>query len=124
MSKELIVKHIPAIRWYKKTRWELSESLEFFGYTVPKGFTFDGASTPRIIWLLFPPMGQYAKAACLHDYLVAGYKDLSVCRSADSAFRRALLHVKVPKWRVNCMYPGVRLYTFWKYLLKYFRKEG
>jgi hypothetical protein len=42
--------------------------LHQFEITVPVGFITDGASVPRALWWLFPPMGKYGKAAVLHDY--------------------------------------------------------
>lgn len=36
---------------------------------IPKGFKYDLSSTPRIIWTLLPPDGDFAIAALIHDYL-------------------------------------------------------
>ena len=36
---------------------------------IPKGFTFDGSSSPRFLWWSFPPYGDFFFAAILHDYL-------------------------------------------------------
>ncbi len=36
---------------------------------VPKGFVTDLASTPRIVWSVYPPFGNYLTASILHDYL-------------------------------------------------------
>lgn len=36
---------------------------------VPAGFDTDFASVPRGLWNLFPPDGDYVKAAVVHDYL-------------------------------------------------------
>lgn len=36
---------------------------------VPVGFVTDLASIPRIFWTAFPPDGDYAYAAIVHDYL-------------------------------------------------------
>jgi hypothetical protein len=36
---------------------------------IPAGFTFNGSSSPRGIWWLFPSYGDFAFAATLHDYL-------------------------------------------------------
>lgn len=33
---------------------------------VPKGFVTDLASIPRALWSVFPPDGDYAKAAVVH----------------------------------------------------------
>ena len=36
---------------------------------IPKVFTFNGSSSPRLLWFLFPPYGDFFFAAILHDYL-------------------------------------------------------
>jgi hypothetical protein len=36
---------------------------------IPKGFTFNGSSSPRFLWWAFPPYGDFFFAAILHDYL-------------------------------------------------------
>lgn len=36
---------------------------------IPKGFTFNGSSSPRFLWWLFPPYGDFFFAAIIHDYL-------------------------------------------------------
>jgi hypothetical protein len=37
---------------------------------VPAGFETDGASVPRPLWWLYPPLGgDYDRAAVVHDYL-------------------------------------------------------
>lgn len=39
---------------------------------VPADFITNYASVPRGLWNLFPPWGEYAEAAVIHDYLYAG----------------------------------------------------
>ncbi len=36
---------------------------------IPKGFTFNGSSSPRFLWWLFPSYGDFFFAAIIHDYL-------------------------------------------------------
>jgi len=36
---------------------------------IPKGFKFNGSSSPRFLWWLFPPYGDFFFAAIIHDYL-------------------------------------------------------
>lgn len=51
---------------------------------VPAGFITDFASIPRVFWTLWPPTGDYGKAAVVHDYLyVLGGK--VPCKLAISA---------------------------------------
>lgn len=39
---------------------------------VPVGFETDLASTPKILWSFYPPMGRYSYPAVVHDWLYAG----------------------------------------------------
>ncbi len=36
---------------------------------IPKGFKYDLSSTPRFLWTILPPDGDFAIAALIHDYL-------------------------------------------------------
>jgi len=36
---------------------------------IPDGFVFNGSSSPRGIWWLFPSYGDFSFAALLHDWL-------------------------------------------------------
>ena len=75
---------------------------------VPVGTVTDLASVPRLLWAIFPPNGQYAKAAIVHDYL---YSNAIGDKSwADNVFREAMGVLKVPKWRRITMYWAVRLF--------------
>lgn len=43
---------------------------------VPAGFVSDGASTPKVLWVFFPPWDKrYAVATIIHDYL---YSELNI----------------------------------------------
>lgn len=54
-------------------------------YVVPPGFETDFASSPRWLWPIIPPLGSYAKAAVLHDFLYTYHR---VSRAdADRMFR-------------------------------------
>ena len=53
-------------------RSELTKDLIYIdeddtAYVVRKGFKTDLASIPRLLWWLFPPLGNYKSAAILHD---------------------------------------------------------
>lgn len=60
------------------TQWLVVEDMEFEvklddksirKIVVPRGFVTDLASTPRVVWSMYPPFGKYLTAAILHDYL-------------------------------------------------------
>ena len=76
-------------------------------YTVPRDFKTDLASTPRLVWFIFPPWDNYASAAILHDWL---YTIRRIERAAaDALFLEAMSHSNVPKWKRRLIYYAVRL---------------
>lgn len=80
--------------------------------TVPAGFVTDFASIPAILTPIFPVLGQSAKAAVVHDWLlVEGVRPRVVC---DAIFLEAMTVLKVPVWRRTLMWLGVRLYGILK----------
>jgi hypothetical protein len=85
---------------------------------VPVDFTTDFLSVPRILYLVFPPIGMYNKAAIVHDYLYSKQCQIRVSRlDADKFFLQALEILKVSKPRRLIMYYAVRLFG-----KKYFKK--
>jgi len=98
---------LPPEKWWKKARYRLTKPLKVAGYTVPAGFVTDGATVPRFLWPLFPPVGRYLAAAVLHDYLLTK-QPRSV---ADMEFGRALKLAKVECWRRVVMLGAVRAYS-------------
>lgn len=80
-------------------------------YTVPKNFITDLASTPRILWPIFPPSGRYTGAAVIHDYLYSnGYKIGVSRKKADEIFLGIMEEMGVPAWKRKTMYRAVRLF--------------
>lgn len=79
---------------------------------VPEGFITDGASVPKILWSIFPPVGDlYSKAAVIHDLMYqAELFDRATC---DKIFLEAMAVLKVPRWKRWSMYTAVRL-AGWK----------
>lgn len=54
--------------------WLLLKDFEYIRpngerIVVPSGFLTDFASIPRGLWNIFPPTGEYGRAAVIHDYL-------------------------------------------------------
>lgn len=98
---------------------QLLQSLDFFfvekdriSYiTVPKGFKTDFASTPRILYPFFPPIGRYTNASVVHDYLYSIESDyLKIKRSlADKYFLQAMEIAGVSPKRY-LMYWAVRIF--------------
>lgn len=93
------------------TDWLLLEDFVYHlpsGKTIfiPKGFTFDFASTPKIAWLFFPPStGKHRIPTLIHDWLCASghqtWKD-----SAD-IFNYAMKQYGVPFLARNTIYYAV-----------------
>lgn len=103
----------PIMKYCGSDVWSLVEPFQYLTkdgkkITVPRGFTTDLASVPRlpIVWLLFG--GQADKAAILHDYL---YRTGRVSRKeADRIFREAALEEGEGALTAWFMWLGVRLF--------------
>lgn len=75
---------------------------------VPAGFETDFASVPRFFWRLFPPTGEYGKAAVIHDYLYrCTTLDRDVC---DRIFLEGMEELGVNWWTRHAMYRAVRIF--------------
>lgn len=66
----------PAIQQINSSQYRLYEDYEYvhrdcFEITIKKGFHFDGASIPRLLWRVAgtPFTGKYTVAALMHDAL-------------------------------------------------------
>ena len=94
----------------ERVLWKLEAPLIYQGkkerFVVPAGFITDFASVPRILWWIFPPYGEFTKAAVVHDYLYdCGYVSRG---DSDGIFRRIMreLHTRITRrW---LMWLGVR----------------
>lgn len=104
--------------------YELIEDLSYYReknkndiITIPKGFTFDGATVPRIFWSIIPPLGRYTRAACLHDYLidVKWRKEKLITRKeCDYIFLESMRAIKVNFILSYTMFYAVRFYSIIK----------
>jgi len=93
-------------KWWQKPRYRLLKPMECAGFEVPAGFISDGATVPRILWPLFPPVGKYLKATLVHDYLLT--QNPHDRKTADLAFRQCLHSLGIARWRANIMFYAVR----------------
>lgn len=75
---------------------------------IPAGFETDFASTPRWSWSIVPPLGRYARAAALHDYLYETRQRSRV--EADRIFAEAMGVARVPTALRFGMWAAVRLF--------------
>ena len=63
-----------SVKPYDKYKFEviepLSVNLDIIKFILPKGYTTDGASVPRLFWSLYPPYKPEWLTACvIHDFL-------------------------------------------------------
>lgn len=88
---------------------------------VETGFRTDGATIPRFLWWLLPPMGEYSQACTLHDKLCQTYKitqvingiptDVPVTRKEiDMILKEAMEVLEVTRWKHNVIMAGVNFY--------------
>lgn len=104
------------LRMLGNYRWALLADFEFHigrypseqVIYVPAGTVTDLASVPRILWAVFPPHGEYAKAAIIHDHLYQ--QAIGTKRWADDVFLEAMTVLGVARWRRTVMYWAVRLF--------------
>lgn len=99
--------------WREPVLYRLHESLTIVGVTIPKGFTTDGSSSPRLLWFLFPPVCRYFPAAAVHDFLLESGVSWKI---ANRHFRRALKEHNIRPWRKKLMSVGVAIYGWYKEL--------
>jgi hypothetical protein len=84
---------------------------------IPENFVTDFASTPSLLYPIFPPIGIYNKAAMVHDYLYSKYCPHNISRKiSDKFFLQAMQVLEVPAWKRWAMYLAVR--AFGKYRFK------
>lgn len=104
-------------KWYHRAQYRLMCSMHIAGIKVPADFVTDGASVPRPLWWLFPPVDRYFPAAVVHDYLLHNHVPW---KEANARFRQALKECKIPRWRRQLMLVSVQLYgavrTLWQRL--------
>ena len=80
---------------------------------IPAGFVTDFASVSRFFWRWFPPSGNHAPAAVVHDWFYRNTGGISRFL-ADALFRDIMAACGTPFWQRWCMWAAVRLRS-WKY---------
>jgi len=78
--------------------------------SVPADFITDFASIPRALWWLYPPTGQWGKAAVIHDYLYRTPSHQCTRKEADLIFVEAMAVLDVPRHRRAIMYRALRAF--------------
>ena len=101
-----------------KNRWKLTKSFEYHVgkypseeiIEVPKGFSTDFASVPRIFWWIISPIDKHAKAAVVHDYCYNIHYDTK--DRCDDIFAEGMKVLGVKEWKIVCMYWAVLLFAW------------
>jgi hypothetical protein len=88
---------------------------------VETGFRTDGATIPRFLWWLLPPMGEYSQACTLHDKLCQTYHITQVIngiptqvpvtrKEIDMILKEAMDVLQVTPWKKTVINVGVTGY--------------
>lgn len=97
----------------EEKKWKLTKSWKILvdsnKITIPKGFTFDFATVPRLFWIFASPAtGKYRKPALVHDWMYATkYKTKSY---ADNVFLRNMTYYGVGWLKRYLMYIAVVIF--------------
>lgn len=103
------------LRYTDGRNWILLEEFDFASAAlerlihIPVGFTTDFASTPRILWPIFPPTGTYGKAALGHDFLYRTAECQCSRLQADQTFLEMMTVLHVQRLIRTIMFLGVRV---------------
>lgn len=117
-TKPVVLKILP------HRNYEVFEEFEFYYdkpngkrvvISIPKGFVTDLASVPRLFWSIFPPNGEYSKAAIVHDFIYRTRTLLISRKEADAIFLEGMKVLKVPAWRRYAIWLAVRLFGWLAY---------
>lgn len=103
-----------------ETKWRLVNPFSFY-YTigdykqftiiVPADFITDFASTPKLFYPIFPPIGIYNKATIIHDYLYSKLSQHQFNRKlCDKILLQAMEVLGVPKYKRLLMFWAVRIF--------------
>lgn len=114
---------------YNKDLWKLIPGFRYYigvensnNYVdVPTGFITDGATIPRWLWWLLPPLGEYSQATTLHDYLCRTYSITTINnevvtekeitrKQVDLILEESLKVLETAPWKIKCIMLGVTLY--------------
>lgn len=114
---------------YNKDLWKLIPGFRYYigvensnNYVdVPTGFITDGATIPRWLWWVLPPLGEYSQATTLHDYLCRVYSVTVIVngvevektitrKQIDKILDESLGVLEVTPWKRKAIMAGVNLY--------------
>ena len=118
---------------YNRDYWKVGEGYRYYiGFKgsnryvdVHTGFLTDGATIPRAIWWLLPPLGEYSQATTLHDLLCNTYMITEVIdgvptqvpvtrKEIDAILAEAMQVLEVTAWKQSLINCGVNAYRIAK----------
>lgn len=86
----------------------------FFGMAIPKGFEWDGASSPLLFRWLVPKFDHSLISSLIHDYLCSIAKNAEERRIADAVYRKVLVDIEGrSRLRAWFAHKGVRIGSWW-----------
>lgn len=108
--------------WYKALwvwltcfrKWEILEDWYFqmpiinIWYMIPNGFIFDGASIPRILWIVFSPVGILFIPGLLHDF-VYRYGFLFAVMTPDPEMDLTPVPLECTRWEADELFKEVAI---------------
>lgn len=99
----------PVLKPYSKDKYILTESFEYDGHIVEKGFLTDGLSIPQALRsLTYSPFSPVCiRAGVTHDNLYCIGKDKA---EADRIFLKILLEDGASKFQAYAMYYAVKFF--------------
>lgn len=102
------------------SKWKLVKPFQFYymfgdyklcAVIVPENFITDFASTPKLFYPIFPPIGIYNKATIIHDYLYSKLSQHQFSRKlCDKILLQAMEVLGVPKYKRLLMFWAVRIF--------------
>lgn len=112
MYGKTLYETIPGFRYYIGTE----NSNEYVD--VETGFLTDGATVPRALWWLLPPIDEYSQATTLHDKLCRTYTITRVINGVpttvpvtrkriDEILKEAMDVLEVTPWKKKAIMVGV-----------------
>ena len=104
---KLVVEKVSRRKWRLANDWRTP-----FG-VVPAGFETDGASVPRVLWVVFSPAGVLFQASVIHDYLYSNA--IKTKAYADHAFKLTAITYKARKHEAMIAYYFVSWFGKGKY---------
>lgn len=88
---------------------------------IPAGYLTDGASIPRALWWILPPLGKYSAATTVHDMLCNTYYVMEMIngvetqvpvtrKEIDEILYEAMKVLQVEQWKQTSIELGVNFY--------------